>query len=101
MQLNQNFIMEVVKVKQMENDVKKIELFECACYLPNHMFYVSKYDDEDEFYVHVQLNNWLPWYKRIYYAVKYIFGGDCGWDETILGEEGTKRLIKFLSEEKK
>ena len=49
MQLNQNFIMGVVKVKQMENDVKKTELFECACYLPNHMFYVSKYDDEDEF----------------------------------------------------
>ena len=69
----------------MEDDLKKIELFECACYLPNHMFYVSKYDDEDEFYFHVQLNNWLPWYKRIYYAVKYIFGGDCGWDETILG----------------
>lgn len=82
----------------IENEERKVELFNCGCNTPEHIFYVSKYKDEPEFFFEVQLNNWLPWYKRIYYAIRYVFGGDCGWDETILEPEDTKRLIKFLKE---
>ena len=75
---------------------RKSELFVCACSIPQHIFYATKYEDEPEFYFYTRLNNWLPWYRRIYHAIKYVFGGDCEWDEVILEEHDAQRLIEFL-----
>jgi hypothetical protein len=59
----------------------KSEYFECDCCHPMHILRISYFEDEwdkeyntdGEFYVSVILNDTI-WYKRIWYALKYIFG---------------------------
>ena len=45
------------------------------------------------------LNDWLPWYKRLYRAVKYIFGYKCKyghWDVWIMDEKDIGRLREMV-----
>ena len=56
------------------------EIEVCNCHnLEHHLiFHFDPDDNYNEFmYVNMNLNHYLPWYKRIGLAIKYIFGYKC------------------------
>lgn len=77
---------------------------ECACDSAEHTlrFTLDVVDNEfAEIYVEVQLNQYLPWYKRVYRAVQYIFGYECKYghfDTTILNNKNIPQLKDILEE---
>lgn len=73
--------------------------FECECGSPEHTL-VFRYNEEDnELYTMVFLNQYRNIFKRIWVAIKYIFGykskyGD--WDCFVLRPEDKDRLIRLI-----
>ncbi len=80
---------------------------ECTCTDPSHImaFWYDVSDDPhfNEFYMEVQLNPRLAWWKRIVVATTYILGkrskfSSGHWDEGSIGLEGAKALQVGLAE---
>ena len=73
---------------------------DCLCESPDHMIRIS-YDDDD-CWVEVQLNYYLPWYKRVWNALRYIFGAQPKWgghwDVTLLDVRKAIEVRNILSE---
>lgn len=82
----------------------KSKYFDCRCFADEHVLrFTYEPDDPDdcELYAHVFLNDWLPWYRRLYRATKYVFGYKCKyghWDCWLLDEENIDTLYTFLEE---
>lgn len=77
------------------------EYFECVCTSNEHTLRISYFDGEDfdELYVSIHLNPIWPWYKRVYHAIRYIFGYHCKYghfEEASLGPTTAKRLRDLL-----
>ena len=65
----------------------------------------KKVEDPDPFYdeisVETQMNLQWPWYKRVWLAVKYVFGMQCRyghWHEASFGESEVKKIIEVCQE---
>ncbi len=58
--------------------------------------------DDDDCWVEVQLNYYLPWYKRVWNALRYIFGAQPKWgghwDVTLLDVRKAIEVRNILSE---
>jgi hypothetical protein len=84
-----------------ENKMAKHEhhYFECKCNSDEHTFKFEYFSSDGELYLSVFLNDWEPWYKRVWKAVKYVFGYKCKyghWDTTVLDTDTTTRLKVLL-----
>lgn len=71
----------------------------CACVSPKHtvLFFQEIYDGYEPLLVmETQLNQWFPWYKRIWYAFKYVLGMKTNegghWDTVFLNHESILKL---------
>lgn len=88
----------------MNNEVKFLE---CVCKDNSHLVVIKceTWDNNSpEIHIGYQLNSYLPWYKRIVHAVRYVFGkrnDESAWDTTILTEDGIQELEIVLKEYKK
>lgn len=74
---------------------------ECACDSDEHTLRFTLDKDDGEIFTSVYLNHWLPWHKRVWLAVRYVFGYRCKyghWDCTIINREGAKKLRAILDE---
>lgn len=74
---------------------------ECACDSTEHVLRFTLDRESDEIYTDVYLNPWLPWHKRAWRALRYVFGYRCKyghWDCTIINREGAKKLRAILDE---
>lgn len=78
---------------------------ECACTSDEHLVRITcdiddKHPERDSnVYINVQLSTYLPWYKRVVRAVRYVFGYECKyghWDEAMLNMEQVGKLHMFL-----
>ncbi len=72
---------------------------ECQCSDFNHLIRFNLDKDDGEVFLDTHLNQYLPWYRRIAIAWRYIFGRidkfghyDC----TMLKPEDTKRIMDLL-----
>lgn len=79
--------------------------FECTCGAPDHTLrFILDTDDElPTIYTEVMMSHYLPWYKRVWVGIKYMFGMDKvdhfgGWE---LHHDDADRLIAMLEEFKK
>jgi hypothetical protein len=76
----------------------KQHYFECDCHTPEHVIRFS-YDDEDgDLYTEVFLSHKV-WYKRIWTAIKYVFGYKCKYghfDCTLIRKEDYDRLVDLI-----
>lgn len=76
--------------------------FECECSSPEHLLRLSYFEDEpEEVFVEVHLNPKFRWYKRVWHAVKYVFGyrscyGD--FDEFIWSPEMVEKVRNECNE---
>jgi hypothetical protein len=52
----------------------EVHRFECQCYSFHHTIRMMLSNEDGTVYLDVGLTNYLPWYKRIWVGIKYIFG---------------------------
>jgi len=70
----------------------------CECHSPDHTIIIQVYDWGDnlpykpDFIVNVQASNYRPFYKRVWAALKYIFGADLIWNDVILQKDDIPKL---------
>lgn len=75
----------------------------CSCHSPEHIveFVVNdEPDDPDLFWVQVQLRQWRPWWKRVWVALRYVFGYQCRyghWDSASVSREEATKLRDYLN----
>jgi len=83
------------------------EHFRCYCNSPEHtiVFDLDKDEDSDqpipEMYLSVYLNQYRNIFKRIWIAIKYVFGYKCmygHWDCWIMRQEDAERLRDLLDD---
>ncbi len=53
------------------------EYFECQCGSPEHALVFNLDLEENSIYTTVFLDQWRPWWHRIWIAIKYVFGYKC------------------------
>lgn len=77
--------------------------FECECYSPEHTLRIS-YDcsnQRDKFIAfYVQLSK-LPFWRRLWAGIKYIFGYECRyghWEEFLLDDDDVLKIKWILSQ---
>lgn len=81
------------------------EYFECACHSPEHTlnFFLDEDPEFPAIYGSVFLSE-VPFHRRVWAAVKYIFGYKCRYghfDEFILKHEDCDRFISLFRKFKK
>lgn len=81
-----------------------IKRFECDCTTPQHTLRICReFEDIDsQIAIDVALNQYYPWYNRIWIAIKYIFGYTMPsghYDCIILNKDKQAELIDFLKGE--
>lgn len=81
----------------------KSKYVECHCAHPEHLcrFTLDNEDGEDwpTFYLDVNLSSYLGFWKRIWHAVRYVFGiSKCGWAEIMLDEEKVSQVLDICNE---
>jgi hypothetical protein len=75
------------------------EFFECACYSDEHTLRFSYDPDENEMFTSVFLNQYRNIFKRLWIALKYVFGYKCKyghWDCFLMRPEDAERLKRLL-----
>ena len=83
----------------------KVIHLDCDCHSPEHIIRYSlwawDYNDRPEMFVEVQAGHYLPWYKRIWPAIKYMFGiPGLDWHEAIIRPQDVDKLTSMLEEYK-
>lgn len=81
----------------MKNDNEILLL--CDCSSEEHQMIVRWDNDDKEVYVSVHLANYMGFWKRLWHAVKYVFGYKCrygAFDEVILRKEDADNLQKVV-----
>jgi hypothetical protein len=75
------------------------EFFECACHSDEHTLKFSYDPDSVEIYSSVFLHQYRNIFKRLWVALKYVFGYRCKyghWDCFIMRPEDASRLRSLL-----
>lgn len=75
-----------------------IEVLECACYSNEHIILLQGNEEDKEIYLSIHLAQ-LPWYERIWHAIKYIFGYGCkygNFEEIIITEKNAKKIKEYI-----
>lgn len=78
------------------------ERFECECSSFNHTLRIISDKEDGTVWVEVPLNSYLPWWRRIIVAFKYIFliGSSEGYDSVALEHRDFDRIIGLLERAK-
>lgn len=81
----------------------KSKTIECACSSAEHAIKLVRYEDEpNEIFLFTFLSE-RTFIKRLILGIRYIFGYKCRYghfEETILNDEGIKKLKDFLDGQK-
>jgi hypothetical protein len=89
--------MSIIEDITVKHDDIKVFL-SCDCSSAEHTIVVQVYDWGNEmpygpdFIVNIQAVNYLPIYKRVWAALKYIFGADLTWDDVLVQKEDIPKL---------
>jgi len=96
----------MVYVMERKMNYFKTKYFECDCGSYMHNLRVVWFQDEwmkennceKELYVDIHLNHYLPWYKRVWTALRYIFKKEVvgAYDCVVLDYKTAKELRDFL-----
>lgn len=80
------------------------EFFDCACHSKEHLIAFEYVPDDNLLSTHISLNHYLPWYKRIVVAFKYVFSikrnGHSDWNVWLLHWQDAQRLKTFFDQVK-
>lgn len=79
-----------------DNDLKVF--LSCECQSPDHTVIIQVYDWGDsmpyrpDFFIEVQATNYKPFHKRVWAAIKYIFGAELTWNDIIVQKEDVPKI---------
>lgn len=88
------FAPELNKIRANSRMKDKAEIMVCQCSSTEHQVVYYHNQGDNEVYMHVHLSSG-PWWRRIWPAVKYLFGHRSrygNWDEFVLGPEHVGQL---------
>lgn len=74
------------------------ELLDCSCYSNEHIILLEGFKEDKEIILSIHLAR-LPWYGRIWHAIKYIFGYGCkygNFEEIIITEKNAKKIKEYI-----
>jgi len=76
------------------------KVFMCECSMPEHhlLFQHDAEDEITEVYAHIHLNHYLPWYTRVWAALKYVFGINTNgvYDTVLMQKQTITELRDYL-----
>lgn len=75
--------------------------FDCDCASPEHTLRFTLDREENALHTEIYLYQYRPVYKRVWIAIKYVFGYPCRyghWDCWILRNRDARRLRSLLNE---
>jgi hypothetical protein len=78
------------------------DVFFCVCNTPSHNFCIWESIEDgkvDDICIEVHLDNFMPFYKRLWTAIKYLFKKiprGC-YDEVILEKPNVEKLVNALN----
>lgn len=78
----------------------EVQYYECACFSPEHTLRFVFDPEDKEIYTEVYLNHYQNFFKRIWIAIKYVFGYQCKYghfDCFIMRSDDAQRLIGLLT----
>lgn len=79
---------------------KQFSVF-CECMHPEHTLQLLVDEDENRAYLYINLSD-LPWYRRVFVAIKYIFGNnDLAYEETIIDYSNSRKFVNALNKLKR
>jgi len=70
----------------------------CECHSPEHTIIVQVFDWGDnlpykpDFIVNVQASNYRSFFRRVWAALKYVFGADLIWNDVIVDRKDIPKL---------
>lgn len=73
--------------------------FNCQCTDFNHIFRFVYDPKDNDMWLEVHLYNWMPWYKRVWAAIRFIFKMEPAYghyDTTIIRPEDIKNLQNLI-----
>lgn len=78
-------------------------ILDCDCYTTAHKVIVTRddWDDHPQLVLYVQMNQWRPWWKRVWFALKWVFGGATPyghWDTTLVSRESAWELKQLVDQ---
>ena len=85
----------------------KVLYIECGCLSKEHLMVAELNDFGDkekpfwDLSFHIQMNHWAPWWKRIWYAVKYAFAiapSNYHWDSVMVEADRARDLRDLIDE---
>ena len=88
-----------VKEKEESYKIPQRVVLDCACSSDNHVMIGTFDEDNNEIYISIHLYNPI-WYKRIWHAIKYIFGFKCvygDFDEIIINKTNKYQFIELFN----
>ena len=74
---------------------------ECRCGTIEHTLRFILDKQEKEVYSEIQLNHYMPWYKRILPGIKYIFGSKfhgTNWDCWVMDETNIEQFKQMITD---
>jgi hypothetical protein len=84
--------------------MKSPKVFICDCRSYEHQSIFWHDSEDDQLYVSIHLTTHKNIFKRLWSAIKYIFGYKSrfgSWDEFIFKPEDKERLLNYLKESEK
>ena len=79
--------------------------FDCICYAERHTVRFRYYDEDippdDNLSMSIQFSAIQPWYKRVWYCLRYMFGiefPDGYWDGSEISPQQQLELIDFIKD---
>ena len=73
----------------------------CDCHHKEHLLSVDYDKQTNSVEIGLKLNQYLPWYKRIWIAIKYVFGWKAtatDWDDFVLSKTAADEILYVLSD---
>jgi len=80
--------------------LNELEAFECICHSPEHTLHIEYASDTNNLIFSINLNQCRNVFKRIWVAIKYIFGYKCKygqWDVFELDNSDVPRFKEILN----
>lgn len=77
----------------------KIDYVDCSCNSPDHVLRFSYDLEENELWIEIQLIQYRNIFKRMWVAIKYIFGYQCRyghWDCWLLNPKDCEKIQNIL-----
>jgi len=77
------------------------KIIECACHDPFHHIVLDWDEDDKEVLIYIQMKHYLPFHKRVWKAIQYVFKLDApriDYVETVIRDKELEMISRFFKD---